>query len=102
MKIDGTEVMENSAWASVAYTAARKIIATKYRSRDFLAEHLYQDLVKRVGEPFDARTNGVIIKALSSERFIFSDSYAAAKTSNGSGKKLWKKCKAGASTKSLM
>ena len=98
MKIDGIEVMDNAAWASVAYSAARKIIATKYRKRAFLAEHLYQDIVKKVGEPFDARTNGVIIKTLSMDGIIYSDSYAPAKTSNGSGKKLWKRCSSGALT----
>lgn len=91
LKIDGVEVMENSAWASVAYTAARKIIATKYRSRDFLAEHLYQDIIKKVGEPFDARTMGRVIRALSSDDLICSFDVARAKTSNGSLKPVWVK-----------
>lgn len=89
MKIDGIEVMENSAWASVAYSAARKIIATKYRNRAFLAEHLYQDIIKKVGDPFDARTHGQVIKALSSDGLIWNDGYAPAKSSHGSGKKVW-------------
>lgn len=91
MKIDGIEVMENSAWASVAYSAARKIIATKYRNRAFLAEHLYQDIIKKVGEPFDARTMGRVIRALSSDDLIFSFDVARAKTSRGSVKPLWEK-----------
>lgn len=91
MKIDGIEVMDNAAWASVAYSAARKIIATKYRKRAFLAEHLYQDIVKKVGEPFDARSHGRVIKALSNDKLIIWVGYAAARTSNGSGKKVWQK-----------
>lgn len=89
MKIDGIEVMENSAWASVAYSAARKIIATKYRNRSFLAEHLYQDIIKKVGEPFDARTMGRVVRALSSDDLIRSFGVAGAKTSNGSLKPVW-------------
>ena len=91
MKIDGIEVMDNAAWASVAYSAARKIISTKYRKRAFLAEHLYQDIVKKVGEPYDARSHGRVIKALSNDKLIVSVGYAAARTSNGSGKKVWQK-----------
>ncbi|QHJ82352.1 MAG: hypothetical protein [Caudoviricetes sp.] len=91
MKIDGIEVMDNSAWASVAYSAARKIIATKYRKRAFLAEHLYQDIVKKVGEPFDARTMGRVIRALSADDLICSFDVARAKTSNGSIKPAWQK-----------
>ncbi len=91
MKIDGIEVMDNAAWASVAYSAARKIIATKYRRRAFLAEHLYQDIVKKVGEPFDARSHGRVIKALSNDKLITWIGYAAARTSNGSGKKVGQK-----------
>lgn len=89
MKIDGTEVMENAAWASVAYSVARKIIATKYRKREFLAEHLYKDIVKKVGEPFDARTMGRVVRALSADDLIRSFGVAAAKTSNGSLKPVW-------------
>ncbi len=91
MKIDGIEVMDSAAWASVAYSAARKIIATKYRKRVFLAEHLYQDIVKKVGEPFDARTMGRVIRALSADDLIFSFDVARAKTSNGSIKPVWHK-----------
>lgn len=89
MKIDGIEVMDNAAWASVAYSAARKIIATKYRKRAFLAEHLYQDIVKKVGEPFDARVMGSVVKALASDGSIIHTGFAHAKTSNGSVKNLW-------------
>lgn len=89
MKIDGIEVMDNAAWASVAYSAAKKIIARKYRAKSFLAEHLYRDLVKKVGEPFDARTNGQVIKALAADKEIIHTGFAPAKTSNGSVKKLW-------------
>lgn len=89
MKIDGIEVMDNAAWASVSYSAARKIIATKYRKRAFLAEHLYQDIVKKVGEPYDARTMGRVIRALSCDALIQPVGYAPARTSNGSGKKVW-------------
>lgn len=91
MKIDGIEVMDNAAWASVAYSAARNIIATKYRKRAFLAEHLYQDIVKKVGEPYDARTMGRVIRALSADDLIFSVEVARAKTSNGSIKPVWQK-----------
>ncbi len=91
MKIDGIEVMDNAAWASVAYSEARKIIATKYRKRAFLAEHLYQDIVKKVGEPFDARTMGRVIRALSADDLIFSFDVGRAKSSNGSLKPIWQK-----------
>lgn len=91
MKIDGIEVMDNAVWASVAYSAARKIIATKYRNRAFLAEHLYQDIVKKIGEPYDARTMGRVIRALSSDDLICSFHVARAKTSNGSIKPVWVK-----------
>lgn len=89
MKIDGIEVMDNAAWASVAYSAARKIIATKYRNRPFLAEELLKDITDKVGEPWDRRTMGGVIRALSSEGFICCDGVAAAKTSRGSIKPLW-------------
>lgn len=89
MKIDGTEVMENAVWASVAYSAAKKIIARKYRAKSFLSEELLKDIVDQVGEPFDARTMGSVVKALASDGSIIHTGFAPAKTSNGSVKNLW-------------
>lgn len=91
IKIDGIDVMANSEWASVAYSVARKIIASKYRNRAFLAEHLYQDIIKKVGEPFDARTMGQVIRALHGDKLIHHYGVAAAKSSNYSLKRLWRK-----------
>lgn len=89
LKIDGIEVMGNAAWASVAYSAAKKIVATKYRAKSFLAEELLKDITAKVGEPWDRRTMGGVIRALSSDGCIRRNGFAAAKTSHGSIKPVW-------------
>ena len=91
MKIDGTEVMDNAAWASVAYSAAKKIIARKYRAKPFLAEQLLWHVINEIGMTYDFRVFGGVIRSLSNDGFIRSNGYAAARTSNGSGKKVWVK-----------
>lgn len=89
MKIDGTEVMENAAWASVAYSAAKKIIARKYRAKSFLSEELLKDIVAQVGEPWDRRTMGTVIRGLNCDGLIIRCGVAGAKTSRGSLKPVW-------------
>ena len=82
-------MMDKYAWQAASYYSAKRIIARKYRTKSFLAEELLVDVVKDIGETMDFRTFGGTIRSLSSDGFIRSNGYAAARTSNGSGKKVW-------------
>jgi len=82
-------MMDKYAWQAASYYSAKRIIARKYRTKSFLAEELLVDVVKDIGETMDFRTFGGTIRSLSNDGFIRSNGYAAARTSNGSGKKVW-------------
>ena len=82
-------MMDKYAWQAASYYSAKRIIARKYRTKSFLAEELLVDVVKDIGETMDFRTFGGTIRSLSNDGFIRSNGYSAARTSNGSGKKVW-------------
>lgn len=84
-------MMDKQAWQSAAFFTAKRLIANKYRYKSFLAEHLLADVVARVGDVYDRRAWGTVIRTLSSDGLIYSVGYAPAKSSHGSGKKLWNK-----------
>lgn len=84
-------MMDKYAWQAAAYYSAKRIIARKYRAKSFLAEELLREVVKDIGETMDFRTFGGTIRSLSNDGFIRSNGYAGARTSNGSGKKVWQK-----------
>lgn len=86
-------MMDKYAWQAASYYSAKRIIARKYRAKSFLAEELLREVVKDIGETMDFRTFGGTIRSLSNDGFIRSNGYAAARTSNGSGKKVWQKVK---------
>lgn len=84
-------MMDKYAWQAAAYYSAKRIIARKYRAKAFLAETLLADVVKDIGETYDYRCWGAVVRSLSKDGLIFDFGYAPAKTSHGSGKKLWLK-----------
>ena len=92
-------MMDKYAWQAASFYSAKRIIARKYRAKEFLAEELLRDVVKDIGETYDLRCYGCIIKSLSSDGFIEKAGFANAKTSHGSPKNLWKKSKSGHSVK---
>ncbi|CAL1778204.1 hypothetical protein BRC2024_HCTLARHO_CDS_0014 [Acinetobacter phage vB_AbaS_Silvergun] len=82
-------MMDKQAWQNAAFFTAKRIIANKYRSRAFLAEELLADVVQAIDDVFDRRAWGGVIRTLSSDGYIRRNGYAAAKSSNGSGKPVW-------------
>lgn len=84
-------MLDKYSWQAASYYSAKRIIARKYRAKAFLAEELLKDVIKDIGETYDLRSFGGTIRSLSADGFIRSNGYAAAKTSNGSGKKVWAK-----------
>lgn len=78
-----------SEWVDQAYWAATK--ALRYVNRPFLAEELYQKILKYVEEAPDARAMGGVIRKLNTAGVIHNHGFRAAKTSNGSIKNLWMK-----------
>jgi len=82
-------MLDKYVWQAAAYYSAKRIIARKYRAKSFLAEELLRDVVNDIGETMDFRTFGGVIRSLSNDGFIRANGYAAARTSNGSGKKIW-------------
>lgn len=82
-------MMDKYAWQAASYYSAKRIIARKYRSKAFLAEELLREVIKDIGETYDLRSFGGVIRSLSNDGFIQRIGYAAAKTSNGSGKPAW-------------
>lgn len=81
--------MNKSEWLDQAYYAAQK--ALKYTNKPFLAEELYQKVLKYVDAPADARVMGHLIRRLHADKVIKQHGFAAAKTSNRSFKNLWMK-----------
>jgi len=84
-------MLDKYVWQAAAYYSAKRIIARKYRAKSFLAEELLREVVKDVGETLDYRSFGGVIRSLSNDGFIRANGYAAARTSNGSIKKVWVK-----------
>lgn len=84
-------MMDKYAWQAAAYYSAKRIIARKYRAKAFLAEELLREVIKDIGETYDLRSFGGVIRSLSADGFIQRNGYAAAKSSNGSGKPVWEK-----------
>lgn len=82
-------MMDKYAWQALAFYSAKRIIARKYRAKAFLAEELLREVIKDIGETYDYRTWGNVIKALASDSLINHTGFAPAKTSHGSVKKLW-------------
>lgn len=86
-------MMDKYAWQAASYYSAKRIIARKYRSKAFLAETLLADVVKDIGETYDYRCWGAVIRSLLSDKLIERSGFSAAKTSNYAPKHLWKKSK---------
>lgn len=84
-------MMDKYAWQAAAYYSAKRIIARKFRAKAFLAEELLWHVINDIGMTYDFRSFGGVIRSLSNDGFIRSNGYAAARTSNGSGKKVWQK-----------
>lgn len=84
-------MLDKYSWSAAAYYSAKRIIARKYRNKEFLAEELLRDVVKDIGETYDLRTFGGTIRSLSADGCIRRNGYAAAKSSNGSAKPVWVK-----------
>lgn len=82
--------MNKSEWLDQAYYAACK--ALRYTNKPFLAEELYQKVLKYVDAPKDARSWGHVIRRLHSDKAIYVSSYGRAKTSNRAIKPVWCKC----------
>lgn len=86
-------MMDKYAWQAAAFYSAKRIISRKYRTKAFLAEELLREVIKDIGETVDFRAFGGVVRSLSADGFIHSTGYAPAKSSNGSGKKVWEKSK---------
>ena len=84
-------MIDKYSWSAAAYYSAKRIIARKYRAKTFLAEELLREVVKDIGETYDYRCWGSVIRSLSSDALIHQFGYAAAKSSNGSAKPVWLK-----------
>ena len=84
-------MMDKYAWQAAAFYSAKRIIARKYRAKAFLAEELLREVIKDIGETYDLRSFGGVIRSLSADGFIQRNGYAAAKSSNGSWKPVWSK-----------
>lgn len=79
--------MNKSEWLDQAYYAAVK--ALRYTNKPFLAEELYQKVLKYVDEPVDARAWGHVIRRLHADKAIYRHGVGAAKTSHYSLKPKW-------------
>jgi hypothetical protein len=79
--------MNKSEWLDQAYYAAVK--ALRYTNKPFLAEELYQKVLKYVDAPADARAWGHVIRRLHADKVIQRNGVGAAKTSNRSLKIKW-------------
>lgn len=79
--------MNKSEWLDQAYYAAVK--ALRYTNKPFLAEELYQKVLKYVDEPVDARVWGNVIRRLHADKRIYQYGFGRAKTSHYSAKPLW-------------
>lgn len=79
--------MNKSEWLDQAYYAAVK--ALRYTNKPFLAEELYQKVLKYVDEPVDARAWGNVIRRLHADKSICRHGVGEAKTSNYSLKPKW-------------
>lgn len=84
-------MLDKYSWSAAAYYSAKRIIARKYRVKAFLAETLLADVVKDIGETYDYRCFGSVVKSLSADGFITTFRFAPAKSSNGGCKRLWDK-----------
>lgn len=84
-------MMDKYAWQASAYYSAKRIISRKYRTKAFLAEELLRDVVKDIGETYDYRCWGAVIRSLFSDKRIERAGFSAAKSSNYSHKYLWRK-----------
>lgn len=85
-------MLDKYSWSAAAYYSAKRIIARKYRAKSFLAETLLADVVKDIGECFDYRVWGGVVRCLSSDGYIKINSFGRAKSSRGSFKPKWVKC----------
>lgn len=79
--------MNKSEWLDQAYYAAQK--ALRYTNKPFLAEELYQKVLKYVEPAQDARAMGNVIRRLHSAGAIKRHGVGAAKTSHYSLKPKW-------------
>lgn len=81
--------MNKSEWLDQAYYAAVK--ALRYTNKPFLAEELYQKVLKYVDEPVDARAWGNVIRRLHADKRIYQYGFGRAKTSHMAAKPVWDK-----------
>ena len=84
-------MLDKYSWSAAAYYSAKRIISRKYRAKAFLAEELLRDVVKDIGETYDYRCFGSVIRSLRGDGLIYNYDIAPAKSSNGSLKNLWRK-----------
>lgn len=84
-------MLDKSAWQAGAYYSARRVIASKFRTKGFTAEDVLQEVVKDIGFTSDFRAFGNVIQSLHSDGLIYKDGYRAAKSSNYSAKPIWRK-----------